>query len=402
MSSSSHEDEREDYTDGASPQEIQSAIREVPRGRGDQQIAESYQPRRSMSSFRDSDDAGGAVFDGPGSVTIPSSVTGLRSTRSRSFRAGSHRGSRVFDRNSQSAELDPVRPVLSRRGTSRSDATDALIDSDAETSSPVSVQPRPRYRRRSTSNAEAFPIEEEATRERRTSVFGSLATFFGAGRQTSPSRKSDTSRSRQGSVADYAESISEEREDRWGYHSSEEGSAEEDNVSLPGSLYPASSRGSHSRPPSPSSAFPGMGRDPIFGDTRIDMDEASLAETIPVSSGPPSQQDVYIVDEDIKLRLLGYQTIRWRTALWNVLSIASLGILGLIGHWFTELWLRCVARKTSFTSRSANIVIVEVPPSPLYYKLMPDRSFSEPLERDYHMSNHYCSLPLFLHQYISN
>jgi cation-transporting P-type ATPase 13A2 len=362
MSSSPHEDER-DYTDGASAQEIQSAIREVPRGRGDQQIAGSYQPRRSMSSFRDAGDAGGAVFDGPGSVTIPSSVTGLRSTRSRSFRAGSHRGSRVFDQPGQSAELNSVRPVLSRRGTGRSDTTDALIDSDVETSSPVSERPtRSRYRRQSTTNAE---IGDEGIHERRTSMFGNLASFFGAGRQTSPSRKSDASRSRQGSVADYAESISEEREDRWGYHSSEEGSSEGENVSLSGSLYPASSRGNHSSPPSPSSAFPGMGRDPIFGDTRIDIDDVSLAETIPISSGPPSQQDVYIADEDIKLRLLGYQAIRWRSLLWNFLSITSLGILGLIGHWFPELWLRCVARKTSFAARSTNIIVVEVPPSSL-------------------------------------
>jgi cation-transporting P-type ATPase 13A2 len=400
MSSSPHEDER-DYTDGASAQEIQSAIREVPRGRGDQQIAGSYQPRRSMSSFRDADDAGGAVFDGPGSVTIPSSVTGLRSTRSRSFRAGSHRGSRVFDQNRQSSELDYVRPVLSRRGTGMSDATDALIDSDGETSSHVSERPaRSRYRRQSTINAEAG---EEATRERQTSMFGNLASFFGAGRQTSPSRKSDASRSRRGSVADYAESISEEREDRWGYHSSEEGSSEGDNVSLPGSLYPASSRGGgHSSPPSPTSAFPGMGRDPIFGDTRLDIDDVSLAETIPITSGPPSQQDVYIADEDIKLRLLGYQTIRWRSLLWNFLSVASLGTLGLIGHWFPELWLRCVARKTSFIARSANIIIVEVPPSSLNHKPMPDPSFSEPLERYYHMSNHDYSLSLFLYEYISN
>jgi len=366
MSSFLPDEEERDYTDGASAQEIQSAIRDVPRRRGDQQIAGSYRPRRSMSSFRDNDDdAGGAVFDGPGSVTIPSSVTGLKTARSRSFRAGSRRTSKAFSTDGQHAEIDFTRPVLSRQGTSR---TEALADSDVETSSPVSEWPgRSRPSRRSTANVEMSSHSEEATaldRRMSSSMFGNLASFFGGGgggRPTSPSRRSDASRSRRGSMADYAESISEEREDRWGYNSGEEGSSEGEGGSLPGSFYPSSSRGGRSRPASPTSAFPGMGRDPIFGDTRIEMDEVSLAESIPTSSGPPSQQNVYIADEDLRFRLLGYQTVHWRGLLWNILSVVSLGALGLIGRWFPELWLQVVARRVAFGAKSANLVIIEVP-----------------------------------------
>ena len=355
--SASPTNEDRDYTDGASALDIQSAIMDVPRGRGDSQVASSYQPRRSMSSFRDNEDSGGAIFDGPGSMIIPSSQTGLKTARTRSFRAGSRRASR---NQGHPSETELSRPNLSRRGTGRSDNGDALADSDVETSSPISERPsRSRHRMSSQTTDILASPGDEATQERRTSMFGNLASFFGGRRETSPSRKSDASRSRRGSI-DYAESISEEREDRWGYHSSEEGSSDEDAASLPGSLYPASSRGSHSRPTSPSSAFPGMGRDPIFGDTRIDMDEVSITESIPLSAGPPSQQDVYIADEDLKLRFLGYQLVQWRGYLWSILSVVSLGMLGLVGHWFPEFWLRCVARKKPFGSKSASLVIVEV------------------------------------------
>lgn len=356
MSASPLHGEERDYTDGASALDIQSAI--VPRKRGDSQVAGSYGPRRSTSSFRDTEDTGGAIFAGDADVTIPSSVTRIHSVRTRSFRAGSRRGSRVIHPNDQGSETELSRPILNRRVSARSDTGEALADSDVETSSPVSERPGRARHRRSTQNTEA-PASPGDEAERRTSMFGNLASFFGGRRETSPSRKSDASRSRRGSI-DYAESISEGREDRWGYHSSEEGSEDEDAASLPGSLYPASSRGSHSRPTSPSSAFPGMGRDPIFGDTRIDMDDASIAESMPGPTGPPSQQDVYIADEDLKLRFIGYEPVRWRGLLWGFLSVVSLGLLGLVGHWFPELWLRCVARRKSFGSKSASLVIVEV------------------------------------------
>lgn len=346
-----------DYTDGASAQDIQNVIRETPRGRGDLQVASSYQPRRSMSSFRDQDEATGSIFDGPGSVTIPSSVTGLRRSRTRSFLSRSRRGSHAFESSSQISDRDMSRPMLSRRGTSTSVNADAVVDSDQETSSPISERRRGRRKRNTDENENLISPGEESAR--RTSMFGNLVSFFG--RRESPSRLSQGSRSRRGSI-DYAQSPTEdEGEDRWGYHSSEEDASDEDTTSLPGSLYPASSRGSHSRPGSPVAAFPGLGRDPIFGDTRIDMTDVSTVKSLPITTGPPSHQDIYLEDEDLKIRFVGYTLVRWRKWLWNISTLCSLGLLGLIGLWFPEFWLRCTAKRRPFLERETNLVVVESP-----------------------------------------
>jgi cation-transporting ATPase 13A2 len=356
MSSTSPQDDL-DYTDGASAQDIQNVIRETPRGRGDLQVASSYQPRRSMSSFRDQDEATGSIFDGPGSVTIPSSVTGLRRSRTRSFLSRSRRGSHTFESSSQISDRDMSRPMLSRRGTSTSVNAEA-VDSDQETSSPISERRRGRQRRSTEENDNLISPGEEGAR--RTSMFGNLVSFFG--RRESPSRLSHTSRSRRGSI-DYAQSPTEEEgEDRWGYHSSEEDASDDETTSLPGSLYPASSRGSNSRPVSPVAAFPGLGRDPIFGDTRIDMTDVSTVKSLPITTGPPSHQDIYLEDEDLKIRVIGYTLVRWRKLLWDISTLFSLGLLGLLGLWFPEFWLRCTAKRRPFSQSETNLVVIEVSP----------------------------------------
>ncbi|KAG8788562.1 hypothetical protein FRC15_003443 [Serendipita sp. 397] len=346
-------DER-DYTDGASAQEIQNVVQQTVR-RGESQVGGSYQPRRSTSSFRgDEEDTGGAIFDGPGSVTIPSSVTGLRSTRTRSFNTSSRRGSRIYRASSIDDDQGAIRPSLRRQGTFQSGGTVALDDSDDDGGSPIQER-RGRRGRISTDETEDL-LSQVSERPRRTSMFGGFSSFFG--RRESPSRKSNASQSRAGSV-DYTASPVEE-DDRWGYHSSEEEDASgEDVASVHGSFYPASSRGSHSRPASPSNAFPGLGRDPIFGDTRIDMEEASLAESLPPTTGPPTHQDIYIADEDLKLRLLGYKTSRTRDIIWKTLTLCSLGTLGLLGHWFPPLWLWFVSKKNPFHDRETDLVVVE-------------------------------------------
>ncbi|CCA68656.1 hypothetical protein PIIN_02521 [Serendipita indica DSM 11827] len=385
-------DEDRDYTDGATAQEIQSAIRETPRGRADSQVASSYQPRRSMSSFRGEDDAEGSIFDGPGSVTIPSSVTGLRSARARGF--GSRRGSRVYDASPMDPDGRSSINRLSRQNTALSAGTDAIADSDDDGGSPR--RDRRVKRRKSTATTENAP-EADDEQPRRTSMFGGIASFFG--RRESPSRISNASRSRASSI-NYAESPTEE-DDRWGYHSSEEDeSSQEDAESTHGSLYPASSRGSHSRPGTPMNAFPGLGRDPFFGDTRIDMDDASTVESIPPSPGPPMYQDVYLSDEDLQLRLVGYRTIRWRKILWEITAVCSLGLLGLLGHWFPELWLRFVAVKCAFAHKDTDLVVVEVlfP----YTLLWP---YANPMvariKRHYNLQHSDTTISLFIFQYFS-
>jgi cation-transporting ATPase 13A2 len=353
MSDGPSRDEHLDYTDGASAQDIHDAVLLSPRGRGELQVATSYLSRRSSSSFRDYDDGGGAIFDGPGSVTIPSSITGLRSSRARSFNP-SRRGSRVLDSDANVNETDSLYPGLRRHASSRSAGT------DIESGSPVRTRrvPIPRRNTASTDDIDDILSAGDAEeRGRRTSMFGNIASFFG--RRESPSRRSSTSLSRREN-ASYAESPTEEEEDRWGYHSSEDEASVEDAPSDRGGIYPASSRGTHSCPPSPSGAFPGLGRDPIFGDTRIDIDDESIAEPLPPSSGPPTQQDIHIADEDLRLRLIGFEAILWRRWAWNIVTICTFGLFGLLGHWFPEFWLRCVARRRPFGVPSTNLVIVEV------------------------------------------
>lgn len=354
MSGPPAHDEIVDYTDGASSLDIQNVIRDNSRGRGDLHVASSYRPRRSMSSFRDQDDAEGSIFDGPGSVTIPSSVTGLRRTRTRSIQSASRRESREFNANFRRRDSTTSRPVLSRRGTATSEA---LADTDDESNSLLSSQVAS-PRRKSIDDPDGSQSPEERRTRRTSSVFGNIAHFFG--RRESPSRRSTASRSRRGSM-DYTESLTEdEGDDRWGYNSSEEDASDEETRSLRSDAYPASSRGSLSRPPSPSSAFPGLGRDPIFGDTRVDMDDVSIVESIPATSGPPNRQDIYISDEDLQLRLIGYAIVQWRNLLWKLITILSFGIVGLAGHWFPEFWLRCVAVEKPFAHKTANVVVVEV------------------------------------------
>lgn len=355
MNGASAHDEIVDYTEGASSVDIQNAIRDNTRGRGDLQVGTSYRPRRSMSSFRDEEDAGGSIFDGPGSVTIPSSVTGLRRSRTRSIQSASRRTSREFDSGFRRRDSTNSRPVMTRRITGNSEA---LTDTDDESNVLSSPQVAWPIRRSTDELNESVPPEERRT-GRTSSVFGSFANFFA--RRESPSRRSNASRSRRGSVDYTASPTEEEPDDRWGYNSSEEDTSEVGTMSIRSDAYPASSRGSISslRPASPATAF-GLGRDPIFGDTRVDMDGISMAESIPATAGPPSRQDVYISDEDLQLRLIGYAVVQTRNLLWRLSTILSFGIMGLVGHWFPEFWLRCVAVEKPFADKATKIVVVEV------------------------------------------
>lgn len=353
MSASPYREEEREYTDGATPQDIQEVVRNTPRGRGEFQAATSYVSRRSSSAFRDEDDASGNIFDGPGSVVIPSSITGLRSVRTRSFH-GSRRNSRAFGSREQLSDGGVSSPSFSRHASSRMAPAEALVDSDEEASLPV--RPRRVPSRRSIDDGIEIHFPED-DQTRRTSVFGNIANFFA--RRDSFSRRSSMSRSRRDSV-NYAESPTEEEDNRWGYHSSEEEASEEETTSLRPSIYPESSMGSHSRPPSPTSAFPGLGRDPIFGDTRIDIEEESITGSFPAPSGPPSQQDIQIADEDLRLRLYGFEAVHWRLWIWRIGTTITLGLLGLLGRWFPEFWLYCVARRCPFGASSTNLVVVEV------------------------------------------
>ena len=346
-----------DYTDGASPAEIQNALAERasrPRARRESQIGSGYSRRqsRSMSGFRDDDEiSDGAVFDGPGSVNFPSSVSKMRHEGLRAQRRSFHEfRSTTTDGDAGVERGASVSRRSSVRSTSISDVEDGLEGREM-------THKRSFARQSFTSLVRNRSSDENA--QERQSIFGNIAKLFGR-RDSSPTSR--RSRSRQTSVAgDRVESPIEEEleDDRWGYLSGEEDIEEDEATPFRRPEY-LSSRESFSQPPSPTSSLPGMLRDPIFGDTRLDFGEPTLLDDRPPPPGPPSRQDVYIADEDIELRFLGYELRNSREWMWAIATVLSAGLLGLLGQWFPKMWLSWVAKEKGFKLCSKGIIVVEV------------------------------------------
>jgi cation-transporting ATPase 13A2 len=358
MSSFPTEPERSsDYTDGASAIEIQNALAERssrPRARRESQIGSGYGRRqsRSMSGFRDDDEvADGAVFDGPGSVNFPSSISKMRHEGLRAQRRSFHESRQTTMDGDVGDEL---RTSVSRRSSMRSVSGSDMEDSPE---GPEMVRKRS-FARQSFTGSVRNRSPDETTQDRQ-SIFGNIAKLFGR-RDSSPASR--RTRSRQTSVAgdQVASPIEEEYEDdRWGYLSGEEDIEEDEAAPFRRPEY-LSSRESFSRPPSPTDSLPGMLRDPIFGDTRLDFGEPALLDDRPPPPGPPSRQDVYIADEDIELRFLGYELRGSREWMWAIATVLSAGLLGLLGQWFPKMWLRWVAKEKGFILCSRGIIVVEV------------------------------------------
>ena len=350
-----------DYTDGASAIEIQHALAERasrPRARRESQIGSGYGRRhshsRSISGFRGDDEvADGAVFDGPGSVNFPSSVSTMRYEGPRAQRRSLHESRRT------SMDVDAggdIRASVSRRSSMQS-----VSGGDAEAEDSPEIPRKRSFARESFTGSVRNRSPDETTSERQ-GIFGNIAKLFGRRDSGSRSPVSRRSRSRQGSVAgDQAESpIDEEDEDdRWGYLSGEEDIDEDEGAPFRRPEY-LSSRESFSRPPSPTGSLPGMLRDPIFGDMRLDLGEPTPLDDRPPPPGPPSRQNVYIADEDIELRFLGYELQGSREWMWRIATVLSAGLLGLLGQWFPNTWLNWVAKEKGFKLCSRGIIVVEV------------------------------------------
>jgi hypothetical protein len=163
-------------------------------------------------------------------------------------------------------------------------------------------------------------------------------------------------RSEEGSLA--GSGVESEGDDRWGYSSGEEDepSDAEDIAKSPVlierafDLYPPS--------PTPSASLPLLSGDQLFGnETRVDIDLESLD---PPPPGAPSRQMIYLVDEDVTLRFVGYEVLRWQSWAWRLACVLSLGTLSLLGHWFPRLWLRWVAREKAFKELFSGFIVIEV------------------------------------------
>lgn len=204
----------------------------------------------------------------------------------------------------------------------------------------------------------------------RTSVFENIASMFGRGTAESPvqtrrpsfSRGSSASRrtrrARSRASSDYGVDDAASGDERWGYSSGED-VEESEPEDIQAEITRDGGSDLDSYPPTPTN-LPLLVNDPIFGgETRINIG-AEFEPLDPPPPGPPSRQTIYVSDEDVDIRFVGYEVIRVRQALWRACCISSFGILALLGHWFPRIWLRWVAQEKAFMHIEHGFVVVEV------------------------------------------
>ena len=325
-----------DYTEGASAIDISEALSNSRHSRRDSQYSLQY------------GDEQGTMFDGPGHSVVPSSVSRMSIDRPRSRqRSGDSQATRPF--------------AVHRRSTDMSSSWSQMLDDSALDEEDIGERVPLRRGRRSPS-------------PRRTGMFGGIAHLFGrdtggdassSHRRTSISQHSRTSSSRlwgrrSDAGSEVGSEVSSEGDDRWGYSSAEEDEPSDvEDIASDKSLV-ASERAFSSYPPSPahSASLPLLSGDQFFSnETRIDIDFEPLD---PPPPGAASRQTVYLADEDVTLRFVGYEVLIWHCWAWRLACILSLGTLGLLGHWFPKLWLHWVAREKAFKELTSGYIVVEV------------------------------------------
>ncbi|KAI6121503.1 hypothetical protein F5141DRAFT_1259004 [Pisolithus sp. B1] len=256
----SGESAQHDYTEGASPMDIRDAIASSSRARRDSQYSVAT-------------DGDGAVFDGPGSTTIPTSVSRMSYTD----RGVLGRRSSEFSRTRRRSE-DGQR----KRRMSTGDRPEG---NDLEGMSPGRGR-RPKRSLSPTMNRAAGEPPELrrslSTARSRLSDAGSEHTF---------------------------ETEEDEGNERWGYSSGEEDDSVDSRSSH--ALSGISSEveyGSSPPSPGPSAHLPLLSTDPIFGDeVRIDID--------PPPPGPPNATLLFVVCCVVTLGMFGLLS-NWFPRLW--------------------------------------------------------------------------------------
>ncbi|CAO1631581.1 unnamed protein product [Sympodiomycopsis kandeliae] len=74
----------------------------------------------------------------------------------------------------------------------------------------------------------------------------------------------------------------------------------------------------------------------------------ALEEMTYLDKDSRSRQQVYLPDEDTLIRFTGYHTVPHLRILWAISCFLTLGILSLLGRWLPNLWLKWVAKESSF------------------------------------------------------
>ena len=329
-----------DYTEGASAIDIDNALAQRSHTRRD-------------SLYGIPGDADGAMFDGPGHIAIPSSVSKMSYTE----RATPARRSAEWSRNRRRSEDSLPRRSGKRRMSTESQISRASTASREDEESVLSVGSSGRHATRSPSPT-----------MNKSSVFGNIAQLFGRGGEP-PERRASVSpsrRSRHSRLSDAGSAFGSENEgeERWGYSSGEEDDGTNSYVSRI-STPTASEIDFGSEPPSPTgtpSHLPLFASDPIFADeVRIEID-TPLKSLDPPPPGPPSRQTIYVADEDSTLRFVGYEIVPWRQWVWRTMSVLTFGMVALVGHWLPRLWLRWVVREKAFMDLRDGFVVIEVCP----------------------------------------
>jgi cation-transporting P-type ATPase 13A2 len=336
-----------DYTEGASPLDIQAAA------------ATSRRSRRDSQYSAWSEEGSGEMFSGPGHAVNPSSVSRMSHIET-GRRSGEWSRARRKSMDSTGAKLERKRSRAS---------TDAVSIEGEDSADDAS---RSLLHRRVESPPES-PTQ-------RTSVFGTLTGYFirqgtseSVPRRKSLSQRSFTSsrrsrrrsRSRGSLVSEDAVASDEDYDERWGYSSGEEDESDDGEtrsmlIQDTSSVNSSMNYDSEPEYAGVSQSLPLLASDPIFGgETHIDI-EMPFEELDPPPAGPPSRQTIHIADEDTSIRFVGYEVVTWRQWIWRLACITTAGLLALLGHWFPRLWLRWVAREKAFKDIDGGFVVVEV------------------------------------------
>ena len=355
-----------DYTDDATATDIEQALASSRTRRRDSSLGTSYA------------DEPDAIFGGASHALLPSSVSTMPHER-RMARRLSKSSARSRRRSGASEVSEQDRPRATHRASADSQAlSDGEYASEPE-GEPVIDDARSAATRQSGRHRRSSSSDEVEPR----SFFDNLANIFNArssvqidatSRRNSLSRRSSrgSARRRRSSHASGAEDASS-GEERWGYSSDEDQSNEEEELVMDEhrvqardlDIDDAASVGGYASEDQGSSVghLPMLSGDPLFGDTRIDMEDETAAllpggDATP-PSGPPSRQTIYLADEDSNIRFVGYYSAPLQNWLWRAGCIGSAGILALLGNWVPTLWLRFVAREKAFKDIQNGFVVVE-------------------------------------------
>jgi cation-transporting P-type ATPase 13A2 len=349
-----------DYTEGASQAEVSAALAISVISRHESQY---------------SDNAEGAVFDGPGHEVNPTTVSRMSvADREKRRSSGEEWRRRSFDSHTAaSAKRKERRESLILDGYRRSrvgegEENEALsgqveedLDTDVESTRMLTHQRRSSSPTRLGSSVlenltqlfrrPSGSLAEPSSDSQRPSLYHRSS---GSGRRLSRSRRDSDVGQESPTGTDETDS------ERWGYSSGEQDSDEQDSVHSNEDAVNDVDSAFEFHPPTPPGALPLLASDHVFGgETRIPMDNV-LPDLGPPLPGSPSRQIIYLSDEDSTIRFVGYEPIRWRATLWKIASFATLGILWLLGHWFPRFWLRWVTQEKAFAEIKAGYIVVEV------------------------------------------